>query len=280
MIRFLHISFLLFVLTSCQEATSDSASTEEDKGDVYISDFGQVTILQLNDTLYQTSFLNNEGFRFDTSMSLAENDSLFFQVDTDSNSFILKYHWGGLLFKDNKIQVFDFAGYGLLGTQTQMWEIYEKPFYKTGCKHKISGDLIGSKGIMNIGEIYLTNTEAKEGKYYEFEGFISKEEWPIDYYSTDESPQGVFGSDTSVKHFRLVMDEPKDITPQPFTYTGTTINTSTGKAAIAWDFADSEAYYLDNHPAWTKNEELKRISVSGILIQNEQGSVLKNWKIN
>jgi len=279
----LYISLLqLFLLnTSCnaQVERLDEETGLELSTELYISEFGQLRINQLNDTLFETFFENNVGHQFDTSMVLVQNDSIFMMESTDTNSFTIRYNWGGLCFFDNKVQVYDFAGYGLLGTQTNMWEIYSKPFYKTRVKHTIKGDVIQSKSIRTIGNVHLTETEIKSGKYYELEGELVKEKWPSAYYSTDESPQGIFGSDTTVIHYRLVMKNVKDVTPKPFVYSGSTINISTGEAAIAWDWADSEAYILDNHAPWTKEEELKPIAVKGILIQNEKGSFLKNWEI-
>lgn len=281
---FSKISFfaLLFLSLSCQSQTSNNEEVEERNelpGDIYISDFGTVRILQINDTLFETYFENNEGHKFDTSMVLIQNDSIFLHPTEDESSFTLRYNWGGLYFFENQIQVYDFAGYGMLGSQTIMWDMYSKPFYKINERFKIKGDLIGGKGLWSINEIYLIDSDLEHNRYYELEGILSREKWPEAYYSTDKSPQGIFGDDTSKNHHRLILTDVKDKTPKPYKYKGSTINISTGEAAISWEFADSEAFILDGHEPWTKEEELQDIVVEGILVQNGKGSFLKNWKI-
>lgn len=278
-----HIAFsaVLFFGFSCQSQSNPTENKNEKDllpGDTYVSAFGEVRLNQLNDTTYETFFLNNEGHAFDTIMYVAK-DSVFGQIVEGDGNFLLAYNWGGLIVRDNSIQVFDFAGYGMLGSQTMMWEMYTKPFYKTNSKFSFKGDLIGGKGLWSINEVYLLDSDLENDNYYELEGIIKREKWPTAYYSTDESPQGIFGNDTSKNHHRLILTEIKNVTPEPYKYRGSTINISTGEAAIAWEFADSEAYILDEHEPWTKEEELKDIIVEGILIQNEKGSVLKNWRI-
>ena len=43
-------------------------------------------------------------------------------------------------------------------------------------------------------------------KYLTAEGVIKKEKYPKAYYSTNESEQGIF-SDTSIAHYRLIMED-------------------------------------------------------------------------
>jgi hypothetical protein len=281
---FFYISALLigFNSLSCHSQDSETkknVSWNNAEGDLYVSNYGEVRILKMNDTLFQTSFKNNEGHEFDTTMTLIQDDSVFLYQSDDSNSFTLRYNWGGLFFSNDQIQVYDFAGYGMLGAQTEMWDMYYNPFYKVDTKHTIKGLYQRSKSIQIIDDVHVLDRDMTAYQYYELKGEIKKEKWPIEFYSTNESPQGVIGNDTSELHYRLVLKNWEDVTPVKRIFKGSSINISTGDAAIAWDFADSEAFILDGHAPWTKEEELKSITVEGVLIQNEKGSFLKNWKI-
>ncbi len=63
------------------------------------------------------------------------------------------------------------------------------------------------------------------------------------------------------------------------TFEGTAIM-SDGRALFVWDFADSEAFYLDGVSTWDPKYLNKKICVEGELIQFIDGkSVIKNWKI-
>jgi hypothetical protein len=52
-----------------------------------------------------------------------------------------------------------------------------------------------------------------------------------------------------------------------------------GKAAFIWDFADSEIYYLDSLTKWEEKYINKRITIEGKLVQVNEKSIIKNWKI-
>ena len=55
---------------------------------------------------------------------------------------------------------------------------------------------------------------------------------------------------------------------------------SDGRALFVWDFADSEAFYLDGVSTWDEKYLNKKIRVEGQLFQFIDGkSVIKNWKI-
>ena len=68
-----YISILTFSLLSCQTSTADDSVDETDAkviGQIYVNEYGQVELNQLNDTLWQTVFTNNEGHVFDTSLAI------------------------------------------------------------------------------------------------------------------------------------------------------------------------------------------------------------------
>ena len=63
------------------------------------------------------------------------------------------------------------------------------------------------------------------------------------------------------------------------TFVGTAI-LSDGKAMFIWDFAFSEAFYLDGLNTWDEKYLNKKITVEGVLVQFIDGkSVIKDWKI-
>ena len=86
-------------------------------------------------------------------------------------------------------------------------------------------------------------------------------------------------ADTTVIHYRLVMDNPKIELLEKTLFKGYPVNTSVNQAAIAWEFADSEAFTLEGRAPWSDEELQKPIRVEGVLVQNINGSYLKNWKI-
>jgi hypothetical protein len=62
-------------------------------------------------------------------------------------------------------------------------------------------------------------------------------------------------------------------------FTGRTTNLN-GEAAFIWDFAYSEAYYLEGLDKWDSLSVNKKIKIEGELVQFIEGkSVLRNWKI-
>ena len=272
---------ILISAQSCQGQTTDLSQDDKPlvNENLYVSEHGQVELIQLNDTTWRTIFTNNDGFVFDTTMIKAQKTDQPSIFAIKGEQFFLKYHWGGLSVLKDRIYVLEISSYGMLGTQTDMWGMYNDPFFNLNETILLKGTVEGSKGLRSMEGVYFLDTDIKSGQYYELVGKITKEKWPSAYYSTAESPQGIFGHDTSKVHYRLVMKSPRDVTPELTEYKGNTINISTGEAAIAWEWADSEAYILDNHKPWTKSEELKPIRVRGILVQNSKGSFLKNWEI-
>jgi hypothetical protein len=88
-------------------------------------------------------------------------------------------------------------------------------------------------------------------------------------------------SDISVAHYRLIL-ESYEIKEIPTTiFRGKTMNIG-GRAAFIYEFADSEAFFLDGkEDEWKMSELNKEIKIEAVLVQDRTGcSVLKNWKIN
>jgi hypothetical protein len=244
---------------------------------VYVNEHGQLELKKLNDTTWSTSFMNNDGLVFDTVMYVRA-DSLKKIYYAQNEDFFLSYHWGGLSVSKDRITVFEFSSYGMLGAQTQMWGMYERPFYKLGTNTSVFGKLNHGKGGTTLDGIYLKDDLSALPNYLELTGTLSKEPYPIDYYSTTASPQGMF-SDTTIKHYRLTLQNAKSTRYYSLVYKGYPVNYTDGSAAIAWEFADSEAYLLDGKNAWSEAELAREVFISGYLINDvHKGSVLYNWK--
>lgn len=266
---------------SCQDAEADSTLNEPevvDNGQIYVNEHGQVELNQINDTTWQTIFTNNEGFIYDTTLS-ANNAGGFFRF-RDSNAVYLPYNWGGINFTESELFVIELSSYGMLATEAQMWEMYERSFFRIGQEIEFQGEVHPEKdGLKANGMYFEIGEQTIEPAFYNITGTIKKERYPIDYYSTDESPQGKFGNDTTIAHYRLILENPTFELPETYIYEGSKVNTSSNQACIAWDWADSEAYYLEGHELWSDDEVGEHIKVEGYLSQNGYGSVLKNWKI-
>lgn len=262
------------------EVTENGPPPDEDpKGSIYVHEQGQVELIQINDTLWRTIFINNNGHEFDTTMvDITDDTAGFFRPAMPDEKLFLRYSWGGLSISETKIKVLEFASYGRLGTEAMMPKIYERPFFKNGSKINLGGDVVTTKGGTTCGGYHINDLDHPKSGFWLVEGTIRKEAYPIDYYSTDDSPQGMFG-DTSKKHYRMVLEDCEFTMPSASQYIGYPVNLSTGEAALAWQFADSEAYILEGHEPWTDEELGTEIQVMGYLLQDHTGSFLKNWVI-
>jgi len=245
----------------------------------YANEGGEVCIVQINDTLYQTTFINNEGFVFDTTMVCQPVIPLMdFTSRVDSSKY-LKFGWGGLLFNETTLTAYEFSSWAKLGSYSKNPNAYD-PFYRVNSKVTVKGDLWRSKGGYILNGIYLLNCDAMDG-YRHVTGYIEKEKFPREYYSTPDGPQGMFGSDTTVIHYRLVMRDYTIVEPEKYLYRGSTFNDSEGRPGMAWEYADSEGYLIwGKDEPWTKDELNKTIEVNAVLVQDRTGSWLKNAVIS
>jgi len=283
---FAHISFLIcsYSVLACNAGEEQVQVHNEDiqnidSSRIYANEYGTVTLIQLNDTLWQTRFENNDQHIFDTTMVLAKNDSSILLPGVSNQELYLSFHWGGLSISQDEIQIQEFSSYGELQTYTKIENMYSRNFYRLGREVSIAGDINRGKGT-TIKGIWI---EADDDRDYNLDyafvyGVLHKEKYPEAYYSTDESPQGMFSKEDGIQ-YRLIFEDPDFEKPQPFIYNGYPVKLSTGEAAIAWEFADSEAYILEGHIPWTEEELNQKITVEGYLVQDSKGSVLKNWRI-
>lgn len=251
---------------------------EQSKSRIYINEYGSIKLTQLNDTLWKTEFENIEGYQFDTTMVSVTDDSAFWRYLAPEEELFLQYSWGGLSVGKNSLLVLEFSSYGRLAHQSGIKELYYRAFYRADQTVEIKGDLKRSKSGISVDEIYILEQNQLEAGYHLLEGKVVREKYPMAYYSTDESPQGMF-SDTTIIHYRLVLKNMKEKALEIREFVGYPVNISSGEAAIAWEFADSDAYILEGHAPWTTDELNQKIVVRGTYVYNGKGSFIKNWEI-
>lgn len=285
---FLHIYFL--GLLACAGSNTDIPVTEQDQtnenisnefepkegGELYVNEFGEIELVNVDDTTVRTIFRNNNGDEWDTLMRVINDFEL---IETSDSMPFLTLGMRGIQKYKHKIQVFEFSSMLFIDQFIRIEHLYDRPFFKSGTNVFFDGDVENGKGA-TIDGIWLLNAEVPSynATYLQVEGTIRKEEFPKDYYSTDESPQGMFGEESG-PHYRLVIENASISTPEPSIYGGYPVILASGEPAIAWEFADSEAYILEGHEPWNRHDLSKRYKVSGYLVQNETGSYLKNWRI-
>ena len=261
----------MFLLTVSIVAIAQQTSIEG----IYANEYGEVQLSIKNDSTIRTIFKNNEGAIFDTLM-IIKND---FKLSSNQNHLpFLQLHWGGLELHNNRLYVREYSNLLFLASYIQIQEMYTRAFYKIDKSTTIKGEVKFTKGGAILNGIYLIDYNKTPSKHIAVTGIITKETYPIDYYSTEASPQGMFG-DTSIIYYRLVLKDYKinDLSKQIFT--GTTINVN-NQAAFAWEFADSEIYFLEQSKVWSKTQLYKEITIEAILIHDSVGkSILTNWEI-
>lgn len=252
--------------------------TEEQKTisfptDIYANEYGEIHLTKMNDSLVRTEFYNNDGDYFDTCMSY--QNSSFHKND---GLAYLKFKTGGIRIYDNRIFVTEFSSMARILQHIRIEKVYERPFFKTSDTTSISGMIMHGKGGETIDGIYTIPQTGLQNQFVKMTGIITKEKYPREYYSTPDGPQGMF-TDTNKVHYRMVIKPVETEIKKTTAYSGYPVNTEMG-AGIAWEFADSELYYLFGKTAWSDKELDKKITVEGVLARDDDGrSVIYNWKI-
>ena len=281
-----NIGLTLFFLgiTSCNSEPVVSEILVEEKGELYINEYGEIRLIELNDTLMQTVFKNNDGDVFDTTMVIIPFSKLnenHLMDNPDSMSF-LRFHCGGLQLYENRIELFDFCSIAnYLGVyHIQIAHAYERPFFKSNVEISLTDQIIGGKGLYQMNGIYLDDKIVRNARYGTITGKIVKEEFPSELYSsTDESPQGFSLSNEDETSYWLKMEDFQFTPIERWQYTGSAINID-GEAAFISDIARSEAYYIENHSPWTPEELNTRFVIDAVLVQDSEGrSTLTHWTI-
>jgi len=264
---------LLAIISAFSQQTVETA----DFSGIYANEYGEIQLHKLEGLKVRTTFKNNKGDVFDTTMlanyehkRISCSDSLpFLQLGVKSGIEICP----GYLF------VHEFSAGLHLARFIRMENLLLRPFYKINEPiTTIKGEIMFSKDGPTIDGIFLSDYRKSKTGYFYVSGIIKKEKYPIAYYSTKESPQGKFG-DTSVVHYRLIMSEYRIAEPPKERYKGKLIN-NFGKAAFIWEHADSEIYYFENKKVWKGDEVGKEVIIEGVLIQyREKASIFKGWEI-
>ena len=274
------ICLMLVANLSCQ-AQSDSVTAHEDILKIadrqYVNEYGSITLSALSDSSWNVHLENNENHSFDTVMVVSKNE-YFKKYSIEKELHFLDYNKGGISFSNSRLRVMEFSSYGRLQDESGIPKLYGRDFYRADEIIELEGDVYHPKGGKTIDQFYFNKPPDIKTGYYVASGFFAKEPYPEAYYSTKRSPQGMFPDDGKIR-YRLVLQDPRIKQPKPTVYNGYPVNLSGGEPAIAWEFADSEAYILEGHEPWTDEELKEKISVEGYLVQNNRGSFLKNWKI-
>jgi hypothetical protein len=275
----------MWIGVSCHgNSQAHNSKTEEtqksSEGEIYANEYGQIEIIPLNDTLCQTIFSNNEGVTLDTTLTVkndSHNISSFIHMPTPEDKWI-SIGTSGILWNENSLEVMELSGALKLPYRTRIREIHDRPFYRLGKEVELKGNLVNSKDGVYLNGIYIEQLmiASYDDGYYEAKGTLKRETYDKAYYSTDESPQGKLGSDTTVVYYRMVMQDVKLNKPTSTLYRGTKVNSS-NKAGIAWELADSEVYLLwGKDDLWPENELGETIELKGVYVFERGISWLKN----
>lgn len=282
----LRITYLLFIgllslsCTNSDKPVNDAGQAPpeevENTGTLYANEYGQIELVQINDTVMRTIFKNNDGDVFDTTMKIMYDFKIIHSPDS-----LPFYSIGmrGIQQYNDYLRVFEFSSMLYLDQHIRIEKMYERPFYKMGSAIRIEGDVMKSKGT-TVDGIWI---EQGDDLGYDFDyaivhGVLHKEKYPEAFYSTDESPQGMFSKEDGIQ-YRLVFEDANFEAPQKTEYQGYPVMTASGDMALAWEFADSEAFILEGYELKNRHQLSEKITVSGYLVQDQRGSFLKNWEI-
>ena len=272
-LKILYIGIIGLMVTACSATDNEERGANEEetseaieKGTLYVNEYGKIRLIDINDTLMQTTFENNDGFVFDTLMTIRRN---FDMVESPDSLPFLQLGMSGIQLCNGHVDVYDFGGMALMGMYTKIPQVYERPFFKSGEAVTLTGKLINNGERSTFCEMISDSLFPIMDGIYKITGFVNRQQ--IDSTSSNDGSNSKFYA----LHFQaeVIEDKISDL------FQGYPINLANGKAAIAWEFADSEAYILDGHQPWT-NEELERpITVTGNHEHTEDGTYIRNWEV-
>ena len=275
-LRIVYIGFIALLGLACTQSQNFDDGGKEPPPDedvefrTYINEHGEINLRQLNDTLWQTVFINNKGESFDTTMAIVKSDSLdpALGLGVPQEDFFLKFGWGGLSVGKNKLVVLEFSSIARIQMHTGIQQIYNRAFFRSDQKVTVEGEFChgGGYNLEKIEDVYMDmhDTHYIPLAYYQATGKISKESYEDSFGKT---------------HYKLIMSNPDLKEPEPSVYKGHTVAIANGEIALAWEYADSEAFILEGWKIQNRHDIGKKITVKGYLVQNSKGSFLKNWEI-
>ena len=269
--------FLLSYLVACQN--NNVSMNTDAKGysfeGLYLNEYGEILIKKKNEELVEVLFKNNAGDEYKTEMGISYDFSLMEPVDSLP---FLTWRKGGLFLEKGSVSIMEFSARAFLTDHIRIKEMYTRKFYKEGYELKLKAKLIQNKSLVTVDGFHLKDYRGRDN-FVKVQGKVKKEKYPIAYYSTDESPQGVFGSDTSIVHYRLVLEDYTILENYPKEkLVGYTINID-NRAGFIYEFADSAVYLFDKRRPWKEEELNRKIELEAVLLHENGETILKDWKI-
>ena len=196
-------------MLSCKSSTNNHEASTVKKQDtlvskksVYVNEYGQIEVNFEKDSLVHVVFSNNIEETWDTTFYKVHNSTIFDEA-TSEGFEVFRIKYSIILISPEKIKATDISSVAFLPMKTKIKNLYERPFYRTDQSVTLYSSIYRSKGDYLIEGIYLPSNAQYKKEDTVFTGHIKKELYPRSYYSTPESPQGMFG-DTTQKHYRLV----------------------------------------------------------------------------
>lgn len=210
MIRYLfHITLVSILLLSCQTNKSQNnspkvAAPEKKQREIkYCNEFGEVLLVP-QDSSYKVTFYKNDSVVFDTLFYLNRNQDIFDTAYTRGKN-ILQLRYSFIIFDEHTLTVQDISNIAYMPAKTGIKNLYFRDFYRCDTTTIINGKLTFGKGGPRIEGIYLDQKiVTNDTNIVQIKGKIIKEKYPRAFYSTHESPQGMF-PDTTGDHYRLVL---------------------------------------------------------------------------
>lgn len=198
---------LLLLFSSCNSSidhevnTINRQNTLENRKSIYVNEYGKLEVTFENDALAHVVFSNNTEETWDTTFHKVYNSTIF--DDTSTEGFeIFKIKYSIVLISPEKIRVNEISSFAFLQSKTKIKNLYKRPFYKTRQKITLRNTVQKSKKDHLIEGLYIKSNQSYPRDTQTITGIVKKAPYPLSYYTTNDSPQGMFG-DTSKQHFKL-----------------------------------------------------------------------------
>lgn len=206
--------FLIMVFSSCEQQTPDHKTSESSlsnsRATHYVNEYGAITIEPVAENQIHAYFENNNGIQWDTSFTLNTDNSIF-ESSFVKGKKVYQNEFIFLFISSAKVSVLDISGIATLPMKTQIKSLYTRPFFRSDSIITTRGIVKRGKGDIYLNGIFLDEFPSDHFKdTIEIKGKVMKEKYPRAYYSTPESPQGMFGDTTKI-HYRLTMNTIKVI---------------------------------------------------------------------
>lgn len=155
-----NIALVWLLGLSCTGPAEDNSSlpgetTETiNKGTLYANEYGEIELIQLNDTTMETIFRNNSGDEYDTVMHILTEFTMTGTSDSKDFPF-LSLGWRGIQMYHNQLQVFEFSNILFFEQFIHIEKMYDRPFYKVGSEVSVEGEFKKGEPFASVGGIYI-----------------------------------------------------------------------------------------------------------------------------